>query len=243
MRLKNTLFLLLACSLLTQCKKPGCFGNNGDTTTVKRTIAAFHQIDLFSKINLILTQSTDEALTVEAGTNVHPNLFVNVDNGILTIRNNGTCDWLQNPENQINVYVSFKTLDRINYNGSGSVITTNTIVAENFTIYSEEGAGNMELQLNAKNTTVHLQGENPDVILHGKSDNCRTFVHSRGTINYSDFEVKDLHIGYTSVRDAIINVTSHIYAIIYHTGNLYYKKDPLHIETTYYSSGRLLKKP
>jgi len=242
--MKTRYLLAFLCSsfLFVQCRKPGCLESSGVITITERAIPPFQQIHLYNDINLILTQGFEESIKVEAGQNIQPNIETTVKEGKLTIRNTGSCDWIRNPNEKITVHVTIATLKRLVYDGSGSVTSTNTIQADTILIYSDLGAGDIDLHLNAKHATVHLQGQNADVTLHGKSNYCYTLIHPRNSVYLSDFEVKRMDLVYVGVRDAIINVTEAINGVITHTGNVYYKGTPS-INVNYYSSGRLIKAP
>jgi hypothetical protein len=231
-------FLLLFLS----CKKTSCLENAGTKVISHRKTASFNKIDLFDNVNLIITQDSTEAIAVEAGANVLPNIITSVEKGVLTIKNSTSCNWLREPSETINVYVSVSNLNNLNYQGSGRVTSTNTIVTDTITIFSKEGAGIVNLSLNAKHTNTNIQQESPDIILNGKSISCHAYIDSRGSIDFKNFEVMFMDIGYTSVRDASINVSEGLNVIIYHTGNLFYKGNP-HINTKFYSSGRLFQIP
>ena len=207
---------------------------------MERPIASFHQVDLADDVNLILTQDTTEWLKVEAGINLQPNIITKVDKGVLTIRNATTCKWLRSPSEKINVYVGIKKLDYVNYNGSGNISSTNTIVADDITFFSKEGAGNITVSLDAKKTTATILYENADFIFKGKTDVCYAYVNSRGSIDFKDFETRHMNIGYASVRDAVINVTEVLESLVYHTGNLYYQGNPSYVQTHSYSSGKIV---
>lgn len=235
-------FLLLALSIVSiQCKKPACVENSGAPIINKRMIQTFTQIHLQDNINLILTQEVEQAITVEAGQNIIPNITTVVENGVLTIRNEGTCKWLKMPDTQINVYVSVKHLEKLDYEGSGNVTSTNTIHTSNFNLISQKGAGNINMQINATNTNIQLEGENPDIILTGISDYCSISVDPRSSINLSNFEVRSMSAEYRSIRDGFINVSEKLQVNVYHTGNLFYKGAPIQVTPIYYGSGRLIK--
>jgi hypothetical protein len=209
--------------LFPHCKKPGCFSEAGAIISVRREAIAFHRVDLYDNISVILTQDTIESITVKAAENIEPNIITKVENGILTIRNTTSCKWLRNPSENPTVYIGVKNLDYILYAGSGNVMSSNTIQS-----------------LNAQQLSATIEYESADFIFHGNADLCYCYANSRATLNLSDLKIKNLNIGYASVKDITVNVRDRIDANVYHTGNIYYKGNPA-VFTTYYSSGRLYK--
>jgi hypothetical protein len=228
--------------LFSHCKKPGCFSEAGSIVSIKRAVAPFHRIDLYDNIDLVLVQDTVESIMVKAPQNVGPNIEAAIANGTLTLRNNINCKWLRSPSESITVVVGVKSLDYINYSGSGNITSVNTIQAETISLYSATGAGNVEMFLNAKQLNATIEYESADFIFHGTADLCYCYANSRATLNIEDLAIKNLNIGYASVRDITVNVSDRIDALIYHTGNIYYKGNPT-VFTTYYSSGRLYRLP
>ena len=83
--------------------------------------------------------------------------------------------------------------------------------------------------------------ENSDFIFHGTSDVCYSYTNSRGSIDFKDFQVKHMVFAYAAVRDATINVTERLESQVYHTGNLYYKGNPMYVNTHSYSSGKIIQ--
>jgi hypothetical protein len=229
---------VIAC-LSLQCKKSGFLESAGKVVALQRKATSFHQINLSGNANVILTQDSLESIKVEAGEHLQPNIITSIDKGILTISNNTSANWLRNPKEVINVYVSVKNLDSVVYNGSGNITSANTITADKITFYSRDGAGNIDISLEAKETTANIQYESADFIFHGKSEVCYCYSNARGTIDFKDFEVKTMYIRYAGVRNAFVNVPGYLDAIIYHTGNVYYKGNPKITTPVYYSSGRV----
>src|SRR5215218_11058741 len=142
------------------CKKESCLGEAGAVTTVSRTISSFHEINLYDNINVVLTQDTIEHITITAPQNIEPTITTTVENGVLTLRNETPCTWLRSASEKITVYVHLKKLDKILYAGSGNVTSTNTLIADNITFYSEEGAGNIDVHVNAVQTFSYIMDEN-----------------------------------------------------------------------------------
>lgn len=226
--------------LFVGCKRETCFGEAGAVVAVTRAAAGFQEIDVRDNINVVLTQDTVEGITIEAPEHLVPNISTEVTNGILNLKNKAACTGLRKASEKVTVYVRLKKLDKILYAGSGSVRSTNTLVADNMTFYSETGAGNIDVSLAAVQTFCYIMDENADITLQGASTVCYSYTAARGTINFSNFVVKKMIIEYGSVRDAVINVTDDLNAIIYFKGNLFYKGTPQITKNEVHSSGRLI---
>ena len=227
-------------ALLNGCKKSGCLENAGPIKRSERQANNFNTIDIKDNINLILTQDTINKLFVEAGENIAPNIKTEIANGVLTIKNEASCKWLRNPSEKITVYLNVKDLIRINYNGSGNITSTNTIVADGITFYTDNGAGTIDIDLNAKRTYAYIFNDNTDMIFHGNSDSCYVYTGERGTIDFRDFVVKNQTVGYGSIRDGYVHATESLNVIMYFKGTLYYKGNPGKVTTEYISTGRVI---
>lgn len=234
--------LFLSLAGWSACQKPECFDSAGAVSSVERKAVSFHQIDLFDNIDLVLTQDTTEKIRVKAGANLQPNIATEISDGTLVIRNNTTCKWLRSPHEKITVHVSFKTLDRINFDGSGNVRATDTLHLHHLRISSNTGAGNVELTVNTQLLMAYIHHENADYIIRGIADQCHTYTNARGTIDFSDLKVRHYNIGYSAPKNTVIQATERIDAEIYFKGNVYYKGDP-EVKTIYHDAGRLIKAP
>lgn len=235
--------ILSVAFFFISCRKNGCLEEAGAFVTTARNAATIREIRLFDNVHLVLKQDTVEKISLAAGTNLHPFIETSFEKDVLTIRNNIQCGWLRDPAEAITVYVSVKNLEKLRYEGSGNVRTENTITAGNFTFYTELGAGDIDLALNARQTFSYIMDESTDLTLRGRSDAMWTYTNSRGSIDFSDFEVKKMVIEYGGVRDATIRVTEELNAIIYFKGNLFYKGNPLVTQNTQHSSGNLIRIP
>jgi hypothetical protein len=233
-------FLLIIAS--TGCQKPSCFADAGPVTKTVRTASSFTKIVLYDNIDLVLTQDTVEGIVVEGGQNLLPQIETSISENILTLKNNVDCNWLRRPGEKITVYASVKNLEQVDYNGSGNITSTNTLTAPTLFFYSYEGAGNIDVSLQADVAGAYIHQENADITLHGSSNHFFTYTNARGSIDLKDLQVKNMVIEYGSVRNATINVTESLDAIIYHTGNLYYKGSPT-IKLVTHSTGKLLHLP
>ncbi|MEJ7912355.1 MAG: DUF2807 domain-containing protein [Chitinophagaceae bacterium] len=242
-RLPYNASLLLLLLIWIGCKKPDCLEAAGSTSRQERASPAFTSINIADNINLVLTQGSKEKIEVEGGANVIANIETSVKNEILTVRNNASCKWLQDPSQKITVYLSVANLVRIDYNGSGNISTTNIIQADGITFFTDEGAGNIDIDLRAKRTYVYIYNDNSDIRFRGSSDSCYVYSQEKGTIDFRDFKVRHQMVGYGSIRDGYVHATESLHVIMYFKGTLFYKGSPLRIKTEYLSTGKVLPMP
>ncbi len=230
-------------ALFGGCKKSGCFEKAGAVIKIAREVKSFNQIDIRDNIHLVLTQDTIERIFVEGGEHILPNITTTFTDGILYIRNNTDCKWMRKPSEKLTVYVSVKDLIRVIYNSSGNVTSTNTITADAITFTTDEGAGNMNIDLIANRTFIYIYTDNADAIFRGRSDSCYAYTGERGTLDLRNFVVKDQTVGYGSIRDGYVHATDSLHVIMYFKGTLFYRGAPQKVTVDYQSSGQVLPMP
>ena len=244
--MKNRILILFSCVsaiILSACKKPGCLGSAGSVITVTRNLSAFNKLVLDSKINLVLTQSTMNKIEITAPKNIEPNITSIVKGDSLSIKNEGDCGWMRNPDETVTVHLYFTTLRDINYKGSGNITNTDTLRLEHLHVESFTGAGNIELTVANIYTGIYIMLESAGVKMHGKTDVCFTYTNARGLADMRDFIVKKMVIEYGGLADTYVHVTEDLNAILYYKGNIYYKGNPVISQNISYSSGKLINVP
>ncbi|HZH95050.1 MAG TPA: DUF2807 domain-containing protein [Flavisolibacter sp.] len=242
-KIKYIALYVLCTALLSQCKKPGCFKDAGGIILQQRLAKPFNRIDITGNINLVLTQDTTEKISVEGGEDILANIVTEITDNVLTIKNTTTCKWLREPSEKITVYLSFRDLVRLNYNGSGNVTSTKKIMADGITFYTDRGAGNIDIDLEAKRVYAYIYTDATDMVFRGRSDSCYVYTGERGTIDFKNFIVKHQQVGYGSIRDGYVHATESLNVIMYFKGRLFYKGAPLRITTDYQSTGTIIPMP
>ncbi len=236
----RSILLLISLFLFAQCRKEHCLAEAGDLVITQRAAGPFNEIDISDNIHLVLTQDTVEKIAVEAGTSLAPNITTSIRNNILFIRNESSCKWLRSPSENITVHVSVRDLIRLTYNASGNVTTTNTLKADGITFYTDNGAGNIDIDLEAKRTYTYIYNDNTDMIFRGSSDSCYAYTGERGTIDFRDFVVKHQTVGYGSIREGYVHATASLRVIMYFRGTLFYKGNPQLVTMEQLSTGKII---
>lgn len=234
------IFVILVFST---CKKPGCFGAKGPVTVITRPLAFFKELVLADNINLVLIQDSIEKMDIEGPQNMLSNVRADIAQNILTLSHTTDCRWARDAAEKINVRLHFKELQKIDYQGSGTLTNMDTLRLDALHIESNTGAGDIILTLDNRYTGAYIFFENASITLHGKSQICFTYTNNRGIADMSDFVVNKMGIEYGGFRDTHINVTDELSAVIFHKGNIYYKGTPVITKLISHSTGRLIQTP
>jgi hypothetical protein len=233
MKFKLLIFIFVS-ALCVACKK-----NIGMMASENRPAGAIKKIIIDHKINLTLTQDSVEKIVVIAGENIISSIGTLVKDSVLIIENINNSS-INDPGTNIEVKVSVRDLQLVEYKGSGNIKSTNTLRPSAFTIVSSKGAGIINLNIETGHLVAGIYEENADMIFSGKSNTAFVYCSSRGTIDMKNMQVKKMNIIYSSVRNGYVWVTESLAGSIYHTGNVFYKGMPT-LDVKQLSTGRFLQ--
>ncbi len=229
--------------LFLSCSHDSCPLNAGTLSSEIRILPLFNEIDLYGKINVILTQDTLQNVRVESGKNLIAGISTMVTGGILTIQDNNGCKILRTGNDIANVYISTSQLQNITYYGSGNVSSTDTIRSVFFTVDCYYGSGSINLKLVSDSADAIVRTENADITFSGYGGFAYVYCAEASSVNLNQFAARAVYVVSKSVRDIDVNVTDSLQADILYKGNVYYKGNPLSIETQISNTGKLIHVP
>lgn len=234
------IFLLLS---LSGCNKEGvCLKSTGKTVKESRAAQAFHYLEVNDNINVMLTQdSTQYAITVEAGENLIAGIAADINDGHLVLQNNNTCDWLRSYSVPVNVYLTFKELDTIIFQAAGNISCANTWTNDSIYVNVIEGAGNLHFTVHVGIGTFQIRYGTVSMVLDGKCG--VTFISSQG---YGPFHAENLVSKFTyiytfSPNDVYVYAEEELGVEIGNIGNVYYTGNPKTISKNIYGEGKLIQ--
>ncbi len=238
----QTMMKIATCLLLVLagCKKKGCFESSGTAVLSVRTATPFNEIHAYDNINIVLTQDSVNAISIEAGDHLQPFIKTDIQNNILTLGNNSGCSWLKGPSETITAYISVKSLARVNLYGSGNISSTNTIISPGLWLDAYEAVSNVALNLQTDSLTLLIREEIAEYNLSGSASYASVYCGEKGTMNLGSLQVETMDFDMRSIRDAYIWVTGALDVRVQYKGNVYYKNNPALINYQHYNDGRLL---
>jgi hypothetical protein len=217
-----------------------CVSNSGQAAYQVRPMAWFNQVDVADNVNLILVGDTGQTVKVEAGQNLLGGISTTVSGGILTIRNNNTCNWLRDYSRPVNVTISTRGLWKIIYNGSGDVTTVGTLKQDSLSVEVWGGCGTIDLSLDLWQGSFSLNMGTVDFRMHGVCAICSVFSG-----DYGLYDARGMKTGYTFItnngsNDCYVQAVNDLSATIGSIGNIYYTGNPTNVQVSGTGTGKVL---
>lgn len=244
MKIVNTPFFLILISIFFSCKKEnGCLKTSGNTIVENRQVTqSFNYIELNNKINLIITQDSVYSLKVEAGENLMPLIFTEINANKLSIRSDNRCSFLRDYKKPINVYISTPDIKEILYKGYGNISATNLLNFPDFTIQADGGTGTVSLSLNSNEIKIKQHAGPADFRLSGQTNDIFLYTNGSGWIYAEKVAALTGHVSSNGTGDVFVNSKDELRVEIRHIGNVNYYGNPVINVTEQSGSGKIIKK-
>lgn len=246
---RKLLIILTLCFLASfiSCKKAPL--TVGPIVTQTRHLPDFTEVHLNDNISITLVRSDTCYIEITTGKNIIDNVTTEVSNGILTICNTTTLDWIRPFDYKLQAILYFKDIKNFVFASSGILTTRNCYSGElnNDGLYRFEvdgGSGDIDLNINNCNDLriVYKYGTSRLSIQGSNNQNLVIYKRSYGVIDAQNYSVKHANVTSFSATDCYINASKFINASINDLGDIYYKGEPDSINVVYgeFARGRLI---
>ncbi|MEO8067136.1 MAG: head GIN domain-containing protein [Flavobacteriales bacterium] len=217
------LFLLVSCA---DDQWDDCVTSTGPTRTEVRDATPFHTLELASKIDVVLTQDTVDAITVEGGRNLLGQVETSITDGVLHIGSDLTCNWVRNLHDRIKVYLHCTSLRTIVYSGSGDITCSNTIVQPTFRVDQRQGSGTLWLNVVADTCWYGMHTGPGNVIATGAADVLYLYSSGYAHIDTRDQPSRESNCNNSGSGDFRTAPSDFFYGAVNDAGNIHYYGDP-----------------
>ena len=197
-----SLFLMLSAGVDAALKNDG---------RQSRSVGEFHGISVSSGIDLYLTQKNFQEVRVEADEEDIEDLITKVEGGILKIYMKEKSWSLFNMgwgHSARKVYVSFKTLDRLEASAGSDMESQSVLNLNNLELDASSGS-DVKLELNADQVRV-TTSSGSDIKLKGKANYIQANASSAGDIDAADFQTKRCDASASSGSDIRVYATEQL---------------------------------
>jgi hypothetical protein len=190
-----------------------------------RNVSEFHGISVSSGIDLYLTQKDVEEVVVEADADELDKIITKVEGGILKIyikeKSWFNLNWTKESRK---VYVSFKTIDKLEASAGSDVVSHSILNLEKLDLDASSGS-DIKLELNASEVSAE-SSSGSDITLKGKANSIEVNSSSGSDIDAAEFQTKKCIASVSSGADIRVNVTEQLDASASSGGDISYSGNP-----------------
>lgn len=218
-----------------------CLKGTGKIISETRQVTeAFNTIELEDNVSLVLTQSADYSIIVEAGENLIDLIETELKHNILTIRNKNKCNWVRSYNKPITVYASLPELVSLQYRSAGDVNVTNEFIIDSLRVESWGGAGSVNMTVDCGVGVYAIHTGTGDLNINGKTAVSYVWNSGNGFFFGEYLKTNYTFISTRGTGDCYINVETDLGVTILHIGNIYYKGNPA-VTADIRGTGKLIK--
>ncbi len=229
-----TLLLLITTTSFAQKNK---VKGNGNIITTTRTVTDFDNIAVSGSFNVTLIKGKAGTITIEASSNLMEAIETNVEDGLLKIKFKK--GWNIRTYKKINITVTFESISGVSLSGSGSVTSTDEIIANNLDL-KVSGSGNMKLKLFTNQLTAAISGSG-NLKLHGETTIVNCSISGSGNLNATNLKATITNAKVSGSGNVKIQALEEIHAKVSGSGNILYSGNPSIIKANSSGSGDVKK--
>nr|WP_294861528.1 DUF2807 domain-containing protein [uncultured Fluviicola sp.] len=242
--MRSSFFILSIVLLVFSCKKPEnrtCFKFLGSETIKEIPLAYFDRLDLREHVEFVLIQDSLDKVVLKGGKNLLNLIEVNVADGLLTIENKNRCGFLRNAKKVVVAEIHFTKLINVRFIGTEPLRSQGTIHTDYFTFYSRDGAGDVNLDLNAIQVDAEANHGWCNFTLTGITQKARICAKSNSYCDVTGLTVTDsIYVASETVGDIKINADNLIIrGYITETGNILYAGNPIGVDVLMNGTGKV----
>ena len=220
--------LLAIIAVTSGCKKENrcdCIKSTGDIVNEIRALADFDKMEVRKNVAVTIYQDTVNYVEVEAGSHLIDLVKTEVENGILKITNENTCNWVRSYETKVRAAVHVKHLIQLDHYGSQEIHSGNTLVADVIDI-NENNSADIHIDIHGERIFARQMIGGGDIYLSGQSRFSYNYGGSFGYIFAQELVSDSVQVDHRGTGAVHVNPVSWLGVYIQDRGNVYYSGTP-----------------
>lgn len=208
---------------------------NGELQTITRNVGDYDAINVAGFFNVTLVAGNEGELTIEGESNLLEYVETEVDGDRLTIKVKNKQNLKTSWGKDIKIRVPFRDLNQVSLSGSGEIMSTDVLKANNFRV-SVSGSGDINLVVEASSTESRVTGSG-DLVLRGSTRDHETSVTGSGDLEAGRFKADNVDAKVTGSGDIRVSCEKSIRARVTGSGDIEYVGNPTKQDTKVSGSG------
>ncbi|HEX9979523.1 MAG TPA: head GIN domain-containing protein [Flavobacterium sp.] len=243
--MKKAIFLLCILSLFCGCGlSEDCIKSSGTVKTREVETLPFTKIFVYPGVNLVLSQGSEQSVTIQAGENFIADVEVASDGETLSLRDNSGCNWVRG-YGETTVFVTAPDVIEIYSNtdrkiSSSGVLTYPILRLFAMDIFDGIGTGDFHLEVDNQQLVIASNNISAFFIKGRTNEMLLNFYDDMGRFEGADFVSDSIKVFQRSSNDMIVHPVYKISGDIYSTGDIISKTHPADVQVIEHYTGRLI---
>lgn len=208
---------------------------NGELETITRNVGDYDEISVAGFFDVTLVAGNEGEITIEGESNLLEYIETEVNGDRLTIKVKNKQNLKTSWGKDIKIRVPFRDLNQVSLSGSGEIMSTDVIKANNFRV-SVSGSGDINLVVEASSTESRVTGSG-DLVLRGSTRDHETSVTGSGDLEAGRFKADNVDAKVTGSGDIRVSCDKSIRARVTGSGDIEYVGNPTKQDTKVSGSG------
>ncbi|MFC4690000.1 head GIN domain-containing protein [Dokdonia genika] len=208
---------------------------NGELETITRNVGDYDEISVAGFFDVTLVAGNEGEITIEGESNLLEYIETEVNGDRLTIKVKNKQNLKTSWGKDIKIRVPFRDLNQVSLSGSGEIMSTDVIKANNFRV-SVSGSGDINLVVEASSTESRVTGSG-DLVLRGSTRDHETSVTGSGDLEAGRFKADNVDAKVTGSGDIRVSCEKSIRARVTGSGDIEYVGNPTKQDTKVSGSG------
>lgn len=219
---KYSILLLIAITACDSPESPDCFKSRGNDAVEVRSLTWFNAIEVLDYIEVEIQMDSVRYIEIRGGENLLPKISTRVQNNILHLENDNTCNFVRSFNHQISVTIHTPELQSlVLQDGSGPVRSFGTLTGDSLFLETNHASGDIHLDLDYRTAVCLFPTGTSNVELAGEVEQVEIFSDSFGLIDARELHAQKALVNNSSINDFYIWPSEYFYAAINSRGNIY----------------------
>lgn len=227
------MIIVISLMLLAGCKKPAdrrCLKGTGELTSVEIELDSVNSFELYKNMNFVFYQDSFRKIVVKGGENMVNHIEIIQDNGIVSIQNRSTCNFLRNQSSDVTIEIHYPYFKNIYAEVTDSLRFADQIVSDSLFIMLRNGGGYSYLNLSTDFLRVNNSYGTGNYVLVGNANRAEVKVQNNGYADATGFIAPSMFVYSNSTADLKVNLEGCSALVkVEGTGNIRYLGAPFSV--------------
>lgn len=214
-----------------------CFKKTGEEIEVEIALAPFHSIKTEDEIDLYLMNGSQKVI-LKGGKNLLLEIDLSVKDGVLTIFNANSCNWVREAGNPA-IYIQSDLLEKINLFDYANLYSESKYSTDTLEILSD-GTGdiNLEIEGDLLNLTSTFIG---NITLGGRLDHLEIQVFNDARLIANELKARVIKFEHTGSNDLWLFPVDSISGLVTQNGHIYLFNRPTYQNLSIEGAGKIFE--